>query len=126
MNYSVAGIAEQDGKFLIALRKPGTSIGVKWEFPGGKLEEGESPEEALVREYKEELGVKIKVDKRLCEGDFSNGDKKYRLLAYRISLLEHNFISPEHQQIKWAEPGELSSLDFPDSDRIIVDYLLSR
>lgn len=119
-------MAEKDGRFLIALRKPGTSIGVKWEFPGGKLEEGESPEAALIREYDEELSVGISVGEKLCEGAFSNGMKRYKLVAYRIELKSEDFSLPEHQEVKWADAGELGSLDFPSSDKIIVDYLLSR
>ena len=125
MNISVAGLAEKDGKFLVALRKPGTSIGVKWEFPGGKLEKGESPETALIREYDEELKVPISVGDKICEGDFRNGDKEYRLLAFRIELGNENFKKTEHQKIKWVEREELKMLDFPDSDQIIVDYILS-
>jgi len=126
MNISVAGVAEKGGKVLIALRKPGTSIGVKWEFPGGKLEEGETPESALVREYDEELSVPINVMEKLCEGGFNNGSKKYRLLAYSIELKNENFSKTEHQQVRWADISELKMLEFPDSDRIIVNYLLSR
>lgn len=126
MNISVAGVAEKNGKVLIALRKPGTSIGEKWEFPGGKLEKGESPEKALIREYSEELSIGINVMDKLCEGAFSNGAKKYKLLAYSIELNSEEFITPEHQQIQWTDLSELSSFDFPDSDMIIVDYLISR
>ena len=126
MNISVAGVAEKDGRFLVALRNPGTSIGERWEFPGGKAESGETPEQALIREFREELDVKIIVRESLCEGFFSNGEKKYHLLAYSVELEDEVFKKTEHQQIKWAKLGELKTLDFPDSDRIILDYLLSR
>ncbi len=126
MNISVAGVAEKAGKVLIGLRKPGTSIGVKWEFPGGKLEAGESPEEALKREYEEELGLSVSVKDKLCEGTFSNGLKKYRLFAYSILLDNEDYTLTEHQEIKWVDISMLGSLEFPKSDRIIVDYLLSR
>ncbi len=126
MNISVAGVAEKSGKVLIGLRKPGTSIGVKWEFPGGKLEAGESPEEALKREYEEELGLSVSVKDKLCEGAFSNGLKKYRLFAYSILLDNEDYTLTEHQEIKWVDISRLGSFEFPKSDRIIVDYLLSR
>jgi len=125
MNISVAGVAERDGKYLVALRKPGTSIGERWEFPGGKLESGETPEDALIREYIEELGVSITVNERLCEGEFSNGQKDYHLIAYKIEITDDNFTTPEHQKIIWADLTELGRLDFPASDMIIVDYILS-
>jgi len=126
MNISVAGVAERNGKVLIALRNPGTSIGTKWEFPGGKVEDGESPEDALTREYTEELNIPISVNDRLCEGLFSNGDKNYRLLVYSIELGSDDFKSAEHQEIRWVDILKLEEFDFPDSDMIIVDYLLSR
>ncbi len=126
MNISVAGVAERDGRVLIALRNPGTSIGEKWEFPGGKLEAGESPEQALKREYLEELGVSIDVEGPLCEGRFNNGPKNYRLLAFKIKLENDNFNAPEHQRIEWADISKLGDYEFPYSDKIIVDYLLSR
>ncbi|MDC7228608.1 MAG: (deoxy)nucleoside triphosphate pyrophosphohydrolase [Spirochaetales bacterium] len=126
MNISVAGVAEKEGKVLVALRKPGTSIGEKWEFPGGKLEDGETPEDALIREYDEELNVEIKVFDWLCEGGFSNGKKNYLLKAYRIELETEDFKITEHQQICWVDIAELSSMNFPDSDQIVINYLLSR
>ena len=126
MNISVAGVAEKNGRFLIALRKPGTSIGVKWEFPGGKMEDGESPEQALVREFDEELSVGVRVGKKLCEGAFSNGPKNYTLLAYQIELENEDFTLTEHQEIMWAGKEDLKSLEFPSSDAIILNYLLSR
>ena len=126
MNISVAGVAEKEGKVLIALRKPGTSIGEKWEFPGGKLEEGEVPETALIREYREELGISIQVNSKLCEGTFSNGNKDYKLIAFSINLESENFIHPEHQQVKWVKITDLTSYDLPGSDIIILNHLLSR
>jgi 8-oxo-dGTP diphosphatase len=125
MNISVAGVAERNGKYLVALRKPGTSIGVRWEFPGGKLEEGETPEEAIAREYMEELNVRVSVKEKLCEGNFSNGPKHYRLMAYLIELHDDKFLMPEHQEVTWVELSELEKLDFPGSDMIIVNHLLS-
>jgi 8-oxo-dGTP diphosphatase len=62
---SVAGIARQGAALFIARRKPGGSLGGKWEFPGGKVEEGESAEQALVREYAEELSLPIRVGEEI-------------------------------------------------------------
>ena len=126
MNVSVAGVAEKNGKYLVALRNPGTSIGVKWEFPGGKIEPGESPEQALIREYREELDISIRVGDKLCEGSFKNGSKDYKLKAYNIALESENYRMTEHQKIEWVSPEEMKELDFPDSDLVIVNYLLSR
>ncbi len=126
MKYSVAGVAERNGKFFIALRNPGTSIGERWEFPGGKMEEGEGHEQALIREYREELGTDITVGSFLCEGDFSNGVSEYHLVAYNIKLKDDNLALTEHQKVMWASLEQMENLDFPFSDKIIIDYLLSR
>lgn len=110
----------------MVLRKPGTSIGVRWEFPGGKMEEGETPQEALAREYREELSLDIAVGEFLLEGRFSNNGKEYLLKAYRIELLspEEDIRLSEHSEYRWADPEELAILDFPPSDEMIRDFLL--
>ena len=124
MTVSTAGIAEEDGRYLIALRKPGTSIGERWEFPGGKVKQGETPEEALKREFKEELHVNVRVGELLCTGEFSNDGKEYILQAFRIEILDpEKLFSSEHQQLRWADIQRIQHLDFPTSDTIIVDTL---
>lgn len=120
---STAGIALKNDRVLVALRKPGTSIGESWEFPGGKSEEGETPEQTLIREYLEEFDVKIKVLKKICDGSFRNGDKEYLLFGYLISLGSEIFNLKEHSEIQWIDVKDLSSLPMADSDRQIADCL---
>ena len=121
---STAGVACKEDRFFVALRKSGTSIGERWEFPGGKAEEGESPEEALEREFLEEFNVKIEVGDLLTTGKFFNKGLEYHLLAYYIDL-KGKPEPVEHQATRWATMEELNLLDFPDSDLIIVETLIS-
>ena len=116
-------MAERNGRYLVALRRPGTSIGEKWEFPGGKVNGEESPEDALKREFFEEFTVNITVDLRFCTGNFSNKGTDYRLQAYWVHILSDSFFLKEHQSVKWCTLRELEALPMAESDRIIVRCL---
>ena len=126
MNISTAGIAIKNNKFLLALRLPGTSIGESWEFPGGKAEEGETPEEALIREFQEELNIKIKVGERICSGNFKNKDKEFEIYGFLIQLVTEKFTLSEHSQVGWFSLDEMDILKMADSDKQIVQKLKER
>lgn len=120
---SLCGVVREAGRCLVARRNLGGSQGGKWEFPGGKQESGESAEEALVREFAEELAVPVAVGRRLYVGTFSNGPKDYRLEAFETTLLGREFRLTEHQELRWVAPGELLALDLSDSDRQVAAAL---
>ncbi|MFO7850685.1 MAG: (deoxy)nucleoside triphosphate pyrophosphohydrolase [Spirochaetia bacterium] len=120
MTISTAGVAEKDGRFLVALRRPGTSIGEKWEFPGGKVDEGESPKEALQREFREEFSVDVRVGELMCTGTFKNRQAEYRLQGYRVHVISDSFLLKEHQKIRWCTVSELQDLPMAESDKIIL------
>jgi 8-oxo-dGTP diphosphatase len=122
---SLAGIAVNDeGRLLIALRKPGGNVGGLWEFPGGKAEDGESDGDALEREYLEEFGVKIEVGQLLERTGFSSGKRLFSLSAYRIYPTSFDFTLTEHTEWKWASVDEIaSSTDFVDSDLLLIPAL---
>jgi len=122
---SLCGVIQESGRYLVAKRNPGGSQGGKWEFPGGKLEPGESSEQALVREFAEELSVGIRVGRLLFEGSFTNGEKSYRLEAWETTLLTRDFCLTEHQELRWGSWNELAALDFSDSDRQVFDSLFA-
>lgn len=121
---AVAGVARKSGKFLLAKRKAGGEMGGKWEFPGGKVEKGESPEEALVREFLEEMEVFVDVGDYITETQFIHGETQYRLLAYDINLRSYNIKLNEHDSYCWVEAGEILDYDLADSDRKIAALLI--
>jgi 8-oxo-dGTP diphosphatase len=120
---SVAGIALEEGKFFIARRLPGGDLSGKWEFPGGKAEEGESDEDALIREYDEEFKVPVKIGVLLGTVSFEHRDVTHSLNAYRIYFSSQDFTLREHAEWRWAALEEIEELDFADSDRKLFGLL---
>ncbi|GHV74205.1 DNA mismatch repair protein MutT [Spirochaetia bacterium] len=103
-------------------------MGDKWEFPGGKVEEGESCEEALIREYREEFGVSIRPGVFLGSACFEHRGINRQVKAYRIFFndtvdLWSDFTLLEHTQWRWATLPEIEGLDFVDSDRKLLPAL---
>ncbi len=121
---SVAGIALRHARVLVGRRKPGGSLGGKWEFPGGKREPGESDEDALIREYDEEFGVAITVGALLGESQFANGDKRYGLSALLVDLRAEPAELREHDELRWLGADELALLDLAESDRSLLPFVL--
>ena len=118
-----AGIIEENGLVLIARRKPGKHMGGKWEFPGGKIEPGESPEQSLARELDEELSIRAHVGKFLCTTFFEGDGVSLELLVYRVDSVEGAPALKEHDEIRWVPPEQLASFDLADSDRMVVKAL---
>lgn len=125
MLLSLAGLAEKNGKFFMALRKPGSTIGESWEFPGGKGEKGELPEQTLAREYLEEFNVEIVVHEKIFESSFNNESRLFQLKVYRFEFREAVIEMPEHQKSGWFTPQKMKSMKMADSDRKIADFLIS-
>jgi mutator protein MutT len=123
----VAGIAIRDGRLFIARRLPGGSLGGKWEFPGGKAEEGEGPEEALIREFLEEFSLSIRVGEELGQSRFLHNGIERTLRAYRIFLdpddPAHPPVLADHGEWKWAPVAEIEGLDFAPSDLKLLPAL---
>jgi len=121
--HSVAGIAIERGKVFIARRKAGGDLGEKWEFPGGKVEEGETDEDALIREYREEFGVAVETGPLLAASEFTHKGCKFLLNAYRIFFTDCHFTMTEHSEWRWAALTEIETLDFAGSDRRLLPAL---
>jgi 8-oxo-dGTP diphosphatase len=125
--FSVAGIALRGRLCFIARRVPGGGLGGKWEFPGGKAEEGEGPEEALVREFQEEFSLPIRVGEELGKSRFIHNGVERTLLAYRIYFNPADpspqIILSDHEEWKWASVEEIEKLDFAPSDRNLLPAL---
>lgn len=101
----VAAIIEKDGKFLIAKRKIGKHLGGKWEFPGGKIEADETPEQCLERELKEEFGILVKAGDFVAESQFNYGDREIKLLGYKADYIAGDFLLNDHEEIRWVSNG---------------------
>ncbi len=125
MYKSVAGIIKKDNKFLLGKRKPGGSIGGKWEFPGGKVEDGENFKNSLEREFMEELGIKIEVKDFIIEKEFKSEDHNFNLYAFYIELLDSAIETNEHDEFKYFTLDEIKKLgnSFADSDKLLLDYI---
>jgi len=119
----VAAVIERDGKILIARRKPGLVAGGMWEFPGGKLEEGETAEKCLERELEEELGVRSRVGDLLCSVPFMGTLTAFELLVFRTELLSDSFTLIDHDEIRWQAPGDMDEALFSKPDRPVVRML---
>jgi len=127
---SIAGIAVNNGQVFIAKRKSGGSLGGKWEFPGGKVEDGESDIEALKREYIEELDIQIEVGPLLASTEFSSKGRHFLLNAYRVFPSSMDFKMREHTQWRWMradeiETDETTAGNFADSDLLLLPMLKS-
>jgi 8-oxo-dGTP diphosphatase len=121
-----AAVIERDGKILVARRKPGLVAGGLWEFPGGKLEEGEAAERGLARELEEELGVEAKVGEFLCAIPFTGPLMSFELVVYRAELLGGDFRLTDHDEIRWLEPAEMEESLFSKPDRPVVRLLAEK
>lgn len=122
---TAAAMVDRDGRVLVQQRPPGTAMAGLWEFPGGKVEPGETPEAALVRELHEELGITVD-HSCLAPATFASeplGDRHLLLLLY--ALRKWNGI-PEARHataLRWVRPIELHALAMPPADRPLIALL---
>ena len=119
-----AGILRNGGRVLVCQRKAGDRFGLKWEFPGGKVEAGETPESCLRRELAEELGIDADVGPEVHRTDhrYPNG-VSVRLLFFRILGFAGVPENREFERFTWARPDELPAFDFLEADKAVVDRL---
>ncbi len=119
----VAGIIYKNNKFLIAQRNLKKAQGGLWEFPGGKVEKGESYENALVREIKEEFNANIEVDKYIGEKIHHYPEKDIRLLFYKAKMLSEKIELLEHEDYKWIAKEEKDNFEFAEADKAVFDLI---
>jgi len=124
----VCAIIEHDGKFLAAQRSDGQSHGGFWEFPGGKIDPGEDPGNAIIREIKEELGTAIAIRMPLPSVSFDYPDKAVTLSPFVCDIVAGG--SPpkalEHDQIRWVDMNEAKGLTWLPPDVAVLKHYGAR
>ncbi len=121
----VAAIMIEGNKVFCAQRKDAGEVALKWEFPGGKIEAGESHQDALRREILEELGIAISVEDLLCTVDHGYRTFSITLRAYRVSHLSGTLRLSQHLDSRWLAAHQLYSVDWAPADLPIVKELAS-
>lgn len=121
-----AGIIRDGGKLLVCQRRRGGAFELKWEFPGGKVEDGEDPRACLVRELREELAIEATVGPEVYRTGhrYSNGFA-VELLFYRVETFRGAPENRAFQEVRWVAPAELPELDFLEADRELVNLLVA-
>ncbi|HWO97749.1 MAG TPA: (deoxy)nucleoside triphosphate pyrophosphohydrolase [Bacillus sp. (in: firmicutes)] len=112
-------------EILCALRSPEMSLPNLWEFPGGKIEEGEKPEESLIREIQEELGCTVEVHELIEDVVHEYPNVIVNLLTYKTKIVEGVPTAKEHAELKWVPLQELRSLEWAPADIPTIDKLLA-
>ena len=120
----VAGILVRGDEILCCQRTEHQALPLKWEFPGGKIEPGETPQQALRRELEEELGIEAEIGKQLAAVDhtYVNGNS-VQLQFFKVERFQRELENRIFQDIRWVSRKDLPKLDFLDADRDIVRRL---
>lgn len=127
MTTVVAAIIERDGQILIGQRKNEGHHPLKWEFPGGKVEPGEAPETAVIRELQEELGIQARVDRELMRYEYQYpGRARILLIFYRVVDFDGAPQNLDFEQIRWEQPDRLRDYDFLEGDTSFIGSLANR
>ena len=120
----VCGVIENsEGRFLACLRPAGKHLGGLWEFPGGKVDPGESPESALVRELQEELAVGVEVGLPLTPVIWSYEERTIRLRPFRCTIVSGELQAIEHERLYWCLPEDFNDLPWAAADVPILQEI---
>lgn len=118
-----AGLVVRGGRYLIAKRKADTHLGGLWEFPGGKREPGESLEDCLRRELREELGIDVTppVHFRVIRHEYPG--KTVELHFFRCAISRGEAAALDCEEVRWVMPNEMANYEFPPADRPLIEAL---
>ena len=121
MKRVVAAVIEKNGKLLVCQRTRHQTMPLKWEFPGGKIEEGEQPRDALRRELEEELGIHAQIGDEVArvQHSYPNGNK-VELRFYLVREYEGKIENLIFKDLQWSTPKALPSYDFLEADETVV------
>ena len=125
MTVVAAALIDGDGRILLQQRAPGRAMAGLWEFPGGKVEEGELPEAALARELAEELGIRIETGDLVpaCFASTPLGERHMLLLLYLCRRWRGEPAALDASALAWLRPAEMRPDDMPPADRPLVEML---
>jgi 8-oxo-dGTP diphosphatase len=121
-----AAIALNEGRVLVTRRAPGEHLAGFWEFPGGKLEEGESPHTCIVRELREELNVAAEAGEIVAESVYEYPGGSINLIGIAVTLLSDELRLTVHDEADWVAPTALLSLNLAPADVAIAEELVRR
>jgi 8-oxo-dGTP diphosphatase len=119
-----AMIERDDGRYLITQRPPNATLPLLWEFPGGRVEPGETDEEALARELREEMGIEVSVGDRIIHVEHAYASYDIDFCVYRCA---HEAGRIQHRRVhdhRWVRPHELDDYEFPAADEKTIAKLL--
>jgi 8-oxo-dGTP diphosphatase len=124
---AACALIDADGRVLIAQRPEGKAMAGLWEFPGGKVEAGEQPEQSLIRELREELGITVKEECLAPLTFASHSYPEFHLLMplYVCRRWEGFAEAREQQRLKWVRPNELRNYPMPPADEPLIPHLIA-
>ncbi|MCC6271556.1 MAG: (deoxy)nucleoside triphosphate pyrophosphohydrolase [Microbacteriaceae bacterium] len=120
----VAAVIEKDGKFLITQRRPEAVLPLLWEFPGGRVSDGETDQQALKRTLKERLDAEIEVGDEVATKVHDYERYSVTLVIFQAKLLSESIRAARVNSFAWASPEELDQYEFPPADQKTMDQLL--
>lgn len=122
----VAAIIIDGDKVLLAKRKAEKRLGGLWEFPGGKMEPGETPEETIVREIKEELDIDVTVESYFSENVHQYDFGTIKLIAYVCRYAAGKFSFKDHSEVRWVNIDDLYDYEVAQADRVFVKRIMQK
>ena len=119
----VAAIIKSEDYYLLAKRNKDKYMGLKWEFPGGKVEQNETFKEALSREILEELNVNIEIHKKVAEERYQDEEINITLHYYMCSIIDNDIVLSEHEAIEWVKKQDFINYEFVPGDGDITSLI---